>query len=956
MSIVRRFHREERETPIMSETPNLKLPYIAAAQAQKHVTHNESIRAVDALLQLAVLDRNLLAPPGQPAEGDRYIVGASPAGAWSGHAQEIAAYQDGGWIFYVPREGFTAWIADEQVQAVWSGTQWAAVPGGSASVNPVALVGVNATADATNKLSVRSPATLLSNEGAGHQLKVNKFAAGDTASLMFQTAFSGRAEMGLTGDDNFHVKVSADGASWKEALVVNRTTGAVDFPNTAPAGGEVNTSSNAGTGVGLAKAKTGVNLPFKSLKAGANVTLTDGTDEVTIASTGGGVTAHSALTGLGNDDHPQYCNTARANIRYLGSAVRTFRGKCARLDNGETGVTASVVMLGDSWIGQNNIATPVRDALQTAFGNAGWGYVTFNATANVNGLLTSQFTLTLSASWAIDTGPPSDFPGPDVSSVTSATAGHTITLTGTNCTGFTIHYYKKSGVGTFSWSVDGGGATNIDTSNATTDYGTVATPDLAPGSHTLTLTVVSGSVTLCGAVLRRGTTGAIVHRCGLSGSNTGVWQRADGTLWGKALLALNPDLITITLGVNDAASTATPPSVTATNLGQLIDRIQAVLPYTDIVIMPQTDVAITGGYANSPGTIADYAAAELGVALTKGCGYVQSTESFGTWADSNARGLMLDNLHPNATGGRIIANLLLSYVTRRLRIKYASQPLDNTFFPEAAKTLTTGHSNVAFGANTTLGTLAPLGQLTSGTYNVAAGDGALGNLKTGRYSVAIGYEAGKLFDGDGGVFVGFQAAVQCTGAGNVGVGYGVMPALTTGAYNIAIGASALNALVSASNNVAIGASAGQSTTGANGTFIGRYAAYQTTAGGSTAVGSSAGGTNTSGANNTWLGTFADSTVNNLSKAIAIGYNAKVGASNACAIGGTGSDAVKLGVDGVTTPTKSLDVGGDGIRIRTAKTPASASDTGNAGEIVWDSSYVYVCVAANTWKRSALATW
>jgi hypothetical protein len=55
-------------------------------------------------------------------------------------------------------------------------------------------------------------------------------------------------------------------------------------------------------------------------------------------------------------------------------------------------------------------------------------------------------------------------------------------------------------------------------------------------------------------------------------------------------------------------------------------------------------------------------------------------------------------------------------------------------------------------------------------------------------------------------------------------------------------------------------------------------------------------------------------------------------------------------------TNKLQVNGNGIRIATAQTPASATATGVAGTIAWDSNYVYVCVATNTWKRSALSTW
>ena len=52
----------------------------------------------------------------------------------------------------------------------------------------------------------------------------------------------------------------------------------------------------------------------------------------------------------------------------------------------------------------------------------------------------------------------------------------------------------------------------------------------------------------------------------------------------------------------------------------------------------------------------------------------------------------------------------------------------------------------------------------------------------------------------------------------------------------------------------------------------------------------------------------------------------------------------------------LQVNDNRIRIATAKTPASATDTGVAGEICWDANYVYVCTATNTWKRTAISTW
>ena len=64
---------------------------------------------------------------------------------------------------------------------------------------------------------------------------------------------------------------------------------------------------------------------------------------------------------------------------------------------------------------------------------------------------------------------------------------------------------------------------------------------------------------------------------------------------------------------------------------------------------------------------------------------------------------------------------------------------------------------------------------------------------------------------------------------------------------------------------------------------------------------------------------------------------------------------KMGI-GTTSPTTLLDVNADTVRVRTARTPASATATGATGEICWDASYIYVCTATNTWKRSALSTW
>lgn len=209
-------------------SPRLDLPYLQPAQAQKHVTHNEALRALDVLVQLTVTALDATTPPTLPLEGAVYAIGDGASGAWAGHDGELGAYVDAAWQFHTPLTGWIATLQGTTELYTWDGSGWAlALP---ATLNNLEGVGVNTTADATNRLAVASPATLLSHEGADHQLKINKATEADTASLLFQDNWSGRAELGLTGDDDFRLKVSPDGATWADAMVLDASTGAATFP------------------------------------------------------------------------------------------------------------------------------------------------------------------------------------------------------------------------------------------------------------------------------------------------------------------------------------------------------------------------------------------------------------------------------------------------------------------------------------------------------------------------------------------------------------------------------------------------------------------------------------------------------------------------------------------------------------------------------------------------------
>lgn len=72
----------------------------------------------------AVLDKDLATPPGSPTAGDRYIVAASPTGAWVGHAAHVATYSGVGWTFLTPTEGSTTWVRDEAKLYTYQSAAW----------------------------------------------------------------------------------------------------------------------------------------------------------------------------------------------------------------------------------------------------------------------------------------------------------------------------------------------------------------------------------------------------------------------------------------------------------------------------------------------------------------------------------------------------------------------------------------------------------------------------------------------------------------------------------------------------------------------------------------------------------------------------------------------------------------------------------------------------------------
>ncbi|SLN74530.1 DUF2793 domain-containing protein [Roseisalinus antarcticus] len=204
-------------------TTKLLLPYILAAQAQKHVTHNEALRLLDGFVQMSVPDRDLTVPPAGASEGDRYIVAASATGEWADWDNDVAMFADGAW-FRLPRQiGWRAWVEDEDTLVVWNGSVWfdlAGVTGGDGADGLSAYeVWLNEGGVGTEAVFL---ASLVGADGADGVDGANGVAGADGAdgtsvNILGTVANTGALPGGATAGDGYIIDGDLhtwDGSAW----------------------------------------------------------------------------------------------------------------------------------------------------------------------------------------------------------------------------------------------------------------------------------------------------------------------------------------------------------------------------------------------------------------------------------------------------------------------------------------------------------------------------------------------------------------------------------------------------------------------------------------------------------------------------------------------------------------------------------------------------------------------
>lgn len=219
------------------QSARLGLPYLAAGQMQKHVTLNEALTRLDALVQTTVASRTVTVQPETPEDGRLHILPGDAVGdVWSTFsAGDLVRAETGGWLLVEAPDGLLVWVADEAVFVVRDGLDWVPLGARLGQIGPLERLGVGASADAANPFAAKlNKALWTAREAASGgdgdlRFTFNKEAPADVLSLLFQSGYGGRAELGLIGDDDLTLKVSADGAVWRPALAVDRASGRVTF-------------------------------------------------------------------------------------------------------------------------------------------------------------------------------------------------------------------------------------------------------------------------------------------------------------------------------------------------------------------------------------------------------------------------------------------------------------------------------------------------------------------------------------------------------------------------------------------------------------------------------------------------------------------------------------------------------------------------------------------------------
>ena len=194
-------------------TPRLGLPYVVAAQAQKHIPINESLARLDGLVQLAVESRAAAAQPASPVAGGVWILPASATGAaWAGQpAGTLMRFEAGAWEALTPAEGVLAWVKDENQMVAFDGAAWTPLSATFRSLTAAATPNL-----ATTRLEILEQEVTLSGASTATSIVIPNRA--------IVLAVSTRTTVAVTGATAYNCGVAGEASKFGGSLGVAKNS------------------------------------------------------------------------------------------------------------------------------------------------------------------------------------------------------------------------------------------------------------------------------------------------------------------------------------------------------------------------------------------------------------------------------------------------------------------------------------------------------------------------------------------------------------------------------------------------------------------------------------------------------------------------------------------------------------------------------------------------------------
>ena len=348
-----------------------------------------------------------------------------------------------------------------------------------------------------------------------------------------------------------------------------------------------------------------------------------------------------------------YSNAYNIPLHTDGRTLWRWKAKKAQLKAG-LATQPHFLLTGDSWTQNNELATAIAGLLHADYGDAGLGWRTVNYGAARDGS-----NIFMSAGWSIyDASPTSGAPlygcGIDGQSINTTIATAYFNVLNTRCTDCRIYYQDLNGK--FQYGYDVGGVTQwteVVCGNSGTTKSVLLTgmPDEVRTIYVKT-DGNAGRVAIHGFYLwRAGVAGCVVSKAGNSGILADQFLLFSDKI-AEYLSTARPDVIAIVIGNNDYRNSY-GTQVFKTALQTYMAACRAVLPDVGFILMAPPR---TNGVALTP--IVYFRDVMYDLSQSLNCEFFSIYDLFDTWAEMNSLGCFLDNLHPNAVGGNLIASSL----------------------------------------------------------------------------------------------------------------------------------------------------------------------------------------------------------------------------------------------------------------------------------------------------------